>query len=64
MKYAIAPVLALGLLLGSTASGGFAEAKSRWTYQQCVEKCRQTIPPGVTVEMCKNKHNCAQYPRK
>jgi len=44
--------------------GSTSVSAQTWTYEDCKNKCRQTIPPGVTVKQCAQLNNCAQYPKR
>jgi hypothetical protein len=55
-------VLASALCAGLVSVCLSAQAEER-TYHDCVQDCRDTLPPGVTLQQCINDRNCAQYPR-
>ena len=60
-----------GLLLAGAVCAGwvfvdalsFGNSNGDWTYHDCVQDCRDNLPPGTTLQQCMIDKNCAQYPR-
>ncbi len=64
MKYGVTILLVMGSLVGFGATF-VAAAPGDWCSSDCVKKCRDTLPPGVTLEMCVTRWNCyGAYPKR
>lgn len=44
-------------------AGFFGASHGNWTYHDCVQDCRDNLPPGTTLQQCMIEKRCIQYPR-
>ena len=61
MRYLLAGVLGAGCVALSAPSSG--DENETWTYHDCVQDCRDNLPPNTTLQKCIIDKNCKQHPQ-
>lgn len=52
----------IGLLCAVGIAGAVLDVTWADTYKDCVQDCRDNLPPGTTLQACINEKRCDQYP--